>query len=202
MDHPEARDSRTEMIESLQARNSELADRLQETELACFRLQEKSGLDGPIQEAVVTAKQASGEASQGLGQLERGVHELTDETDKIQTILKEVEKISNQTGLLSLNARIESSRAGVHGEGFGVVAEEVKILAARTRETIQGVSDVVRAITDRSVKSLLLIESFKENLVRIEASVQTLHEHHEELVTSVRSRPPGEQGEELDLELF
>jgi len=71
---------------------------------------------------------------------------LTAEADRVAAFLVEINDITEQTNMLALNAAIEAARAGDHGRGFGVVAEEVRKLADRTQEATDRVASSLGAI--------------------------------------------------------
>ncbi|ELZ94292.1 transducer protein htr15 [Haloferax mucosum ATCC BAA-1512] len=93
------------------------------------------------------------------------VADLEDEMVEIEEVAAVISDIADRTNILALNANIEAARAGEAGEGFAVVAGEVKSLADETQSHTERISERINAIQERATKTVDLVEQTHSDVI-------------------------------------
>ncbi|WQZ71617.1 methyl-accepting chemotaxis protein TlpB [Helicobacter pylori] len=152
------------------------------------RLIETQGLVKESKDAIGDLFSQITESAHTEEELSSKVEQLSRNADDVKSILDIINDIADQTNLLALNAAIEAARAGEHGRGFAVVADEVRNLAGRTQKSLAEINSTIMVIVQEinDVSSQMNLNSQKmERLSDMSKSVQETYEKMSSNLSSV-----------------
>ncbi len=97
-------------------------------------------------------------------ELSHNMETLSHEASEVKTILTVIADIADQTNLLALNAAIEAARAGEHGRGFAVVADEVRKLAERTQRSLAEINATINVVVQSIIEASSKMSANSEDI--------------------------------------
>ncbi|GAA80515.1 MULTISPECIES: methyl-accepting chemotaxis protein [unclassified Pseudoalteromonas] len=126
--------------------------------------------------------------SSNIETVSRVTEDLANESHNIGSVLDVIRSISEQTNLLALNAAIEAARAGEHGRGFAVVADEVRTLASRTGKSTDEIQSMITKLqegTKAAVEAVKASQTLSVSTVDQASSANTSLNEIERLVSVI-----------------
>ncbi|MBL4622994.1 MAG: methyl-accepting chemotaxis protein [Immundisolibacteraceae bacterium] len=154
-----------------------------------------------MQEAVKSIEKLSSE----VNRISQIINELHRNSSEINSVLEVIKDVSEQTNLLALNAAIEAARAGEHGRGFAVVADEVRSLAHRTGESANEIetmldgfqkeaaqaNEVVSASEKQAGHAVDQVRQIVETFQQIETELSTIRDINYQVVAATDEQAQG-----------
>ncbi|MEN4392503.1 methyl-accepting chemotaxis protein [Enterobacter cloacae] len=140
------------------------------------------------------ANQATLQARKGgelMGQVAHNMQSITECAQQMTEIISMIDGIAFQTNILALNAAVEAARAGDHGKGFSVVAEEVRNLAHRSAEAAKNIKRLIEVTSNNVTQGVTVVSEAEKNMREIVAGSGNVSRLMDEISSSTSEQEKG-----------
>ena len=137
------------------------------------------------------AKHAAESGNQKMVGMVKAMVEIRDAGQSISKIIKAIDEIAFQTNLLALNAAVEAARAGQHGTGFAVVAEEVRNLAARSSKAASETTTLIQSSVQKTNNGVQMADETAKALVSIVTGITKVSDLADEIAVASKEQATG-----------
>ena len=139
-----------------------------------------------MQQLINTLSQEVEKESKAENEIAGNINELVREAEDIKTVLTVIDEIADQTNLLALNAAIEAARAGEHGRGFAVVADEVRKLAEKTQSSLGEINNIINTVLQGIVNASKTITLNSEEIYKMVETADIVRKSAVEMAASMQ----------------
>jgi len=125
------------------------------------------------------------ESRRAMDDIIRVIGETNDSSERIRQASNMISGIAEQTNLLALNAAIEAARAGEHGKGFAVVADEIRKLSEQTNQSTKDITSMLVELQEKSNQAIATGEQVKAAVDNQVTSVEATEAKYSEITDGI-----------------
>ena len=161
-------------------------DNINESKRTMDLMTETQGELDSMQKIIETLSREVEKESRAESEIANDINELVREAEDIKTVLTVIDEIADQTNLLALNAAIEAARAGEHGRGFAVVADEVRKLAEKTQSSLGEINNIINTVLQGIVNASKTITANSDEIYKMVETADNVRKSAVEMASSMQ----------------
>ncbi|WMT20737.1 methyl-accepting chemotaxis protein [Parageobacillus toebii] len=172
----------SETIDQMSEGIQQISERAQNVSKIAMQTSERASEGGKTIQTAVAQMNTVNDTVERLAGIVKG---LGNRSEQIGKIIEVISGIADQTNLLALNAAIEAARAGEHGRGFAVVADEVRKLAEQSAQSAQQIASLIATIQEETNEAVRSMETVLKEVETGTGAIRTSGEAFQQIQTAV-----------------